>query len=89
MNPDQAIETMVGMLKVAMVLCGPVLAASLSGGILVGVLQTATQINEASIGYVFKSSLVILVFLVAGPTLADHLLQYARQSFQAVALVVR
>jgi flagellar biosynthesis protein FliQ len=88
-NPDQAIETVVGMLKVAMVLCGPVLGASLTGGILVGVLQTATQINEASIGYVFKSSLVILVLLVAGPTLMDHLLTYARHSFEAVAFVVR
>ncbi|MFP6687219.1 MAG: flagellar biosynthetic protein FliQ, partial [Polyangiaceae bacterium] len=65
MTSDQALYLMMGLLENAVMIAGPVLGAALVGGVFIGVLQTATQINEMSIAYVVKAGCVLLVFLFA------------------------
>lgn len=89
MNLDQAIALMTELLKTAVMVGGPVLGAALVGGVVIGIVQTATQINEASIAYVVKAGCVILMFLVAGTALASRTVQYTRDSFSRIADVVR
>ncbi len=65
-------------------LAGPVLLVMLVIGLGVGVLQTATQVREASIPFVFK-----LVGMAALTTLAGRLMmggveQYATNLFHAI-----
>ena len=88
MNIDQSIALMRTMLETSIFVAGPLLAAALIGGVVVGIIQTATQVNEMSVAFVVKASLVILVFIVAGTTIAEHSIRYARQSFTAIADVV-
>ena len=61
MSPDHALALLAGLLKTTMIVTGPLLAAALLGGLFVGVMQTATQINEQSIGYVLKTAVVLVV----------------------------
>jgi flagellar biosynthetic protein FliQ len=88
-SPDHAIALIADVLRVTLIVCGPLLVAALVGGLVVGVLQTATQINEASIGYVVKSSVVILTMVVVGPYAAQKVVSYARESILSIAGVVR
>jgi flagellar biosynthetic protein FliQ len=88
-NIDQAIALMTDLIKTTILVGGPILAAALVGGVVIGILQTATQINEASVAYVVKAACVLLMFLVAGTSLASRTVQYTRETFMRIADVVR
>jgi flagellar biosynthetic protein FliQ len=88
-SPDHALALIAGLLKVTLIVCGPLLAAALAGGLVVGVIQTATQINEASISFVVKCTAVILTLVLVGPYVTEKAVSYAREQITAVALVVR
>lgn len=88
MSPDRALELFVGLLQATMWVVGPVLGAALVAGVLVGIVQAATQINEASIAYVVKAGAVVVVLVTLGPTMADRAVRYTRQSFEGISKVV-
>ena len=52
-------------------------------------MQTATQINEQSIGYVLKTAVVLVVMLIAGPYMVEKSVAYARDTIGSIAEVVR
>lgn len=89
MNLDQAIALIAELFRTTLFVVGPILAASLVAGVLVAVVQTATQVNEASISFLTKIIAVVMVGLVLGPHLATYVIDYARTSWQAVGQVVR
>ncbi len=88
MNSDQALDLMARLLQVTMAIAGPILCSSLMAGVLVGIVQAATQINEASISFVFKVIVVLGVLLSIGPALAGEAVGYARESFESIQHVV-
>lgn len=89
MSIEACLGLMADMLRVTLYVVGPLLAASLIAGLAVGVVQTATQVNEPSVSYVVKAACVMGVLLAMGGTIAAHMTGYARQSFRAVGDVVR
>ena len=88
MNSDQATMLIADLLRTVLYVAGPILVVSLLAGVLVGIIQTATQINEASVSYVVKVVAVGAVLIVLGPRLAQQAVGYARQNLKAVATVV-
>jgi flagellar biosynthetic protein FliQ len=88
-SPDHALSLITGIIGITMMLVGPVLAGALIAGVFVGIVQTATQINEPSVGYVVKAGAVALVLLAAGPTLASKIVSYTRDSIGSIATVVK
>jgi flagellar biosynthetic protein FliQ len=88
MSADHALTLIRQLLGVTILVAGPLLAASLIAGVLVGIVQTATQINEASIGFAVKTSFVLLVLLLAGPAISQAVIGYTRGMFESVAQVV-
>ena len=88
MTIDQAIALMAGLLQTTVTVAGPLLGAALVGGVFIGVVQTATQINEMSMAYVVKAACLLLVLVLAGSALADKAVSFTRTSFTAVAEVV-
>jgi type III secretory pathway component EscS len=62
----------------------PALLAAVAVGILVGVLQSVTQIQDQSIGYVFKLAVVCLILLV----MSRWLMQTLDQLFDAIYRIV-
>lgn len=89
MSNDQALELFVRVFQVAMFVAGPVLLTSLVAGLFVGILQAATQINEASVSFIVKVTSVLAVLIALGPMLVTHTVDYARSSFTAIEHVVR
>ena len=89
MSPDQVLALAMAFFKATLMIATPFVAASLVAGVGVGVLQTATQVNEASVSYVVKVTAVIAVFVALGPTLGAEAIRYTKQSFESVATVVR
>lgn len=89
MSGDQALALIRGLLQITLEITGPMFAASLVAGVLVGIVQTATQINEASISYAAKVGALIMTLVLIGPIIASRAVGYARRSFESIADVGR
>ncbi len=89
MTNDHALQLISTFVQTTLAATGPVLGVALVVGTGVGVLQTATQVNEPSIAYAVKVAGLVALLLVAGPALAEKVLSYTRATFGDVAHVVR
>ncbi|MFO0676837.1 MAG: flagellar biosynthetic protein FliQ [Polyangiaceae bacterium] len=89
MTPD-AVMTLAGaFLRATLLVCSPILVTSLVAGVFVGIVQTATQVNEASVSFVVKAMAVVAVVAAVGPAIAAEAVSYTRHSFEAIGTVVR
>jgi type III secretory pathway component EscS len=64
---------------VTLVVSGIPLLASALSGMIVGVIQTATQIQEQSISFVVRFGVISLVFAVLFEWFASQLVQFLQQ----------
>lgn len=74
-------------LILVLLLSGPPLAASLVTGFVVGLLQAATQIQDATLAFVPKLVVVLLVLAAMGPVLGGALVRFSQALFLAIATV--
>jgi flagellar biosynthesis protein FliQ len=65
-------------------LAGPVLLAMLVIGLAVGILQTATQVKEASIPFVLKLAGLAVISTAAGRLMLGGVESYATRLFLAI-----
>jgi flagellar biosynthetic protein FliQ len=89
MTTDGAVELMRNMLLIIAQVSGPALLSALFVGLFVGVLQTATQVNEASISFVTKLLGVTFALVAAGPFVLAKLIDYTRNTIGSIAEIVR
>lgn len=89
MTTDGAVELFRNALFVCCLIAGPALFAALVAGLVVGVLQAATQVNEASISFVSKLIAVGLTFAVLGSWSMNQLVEYTTRTIQSIADVTR
>ena len=66
-------------LRMVAVMAGPPLVAALVVGLVIGVLQAATQVNEASVAFVPKLIVLGLVAVLAGPVVISLFVDYVRE----------
>ena len=64
---------------------GPMLILSMMVGVLIAIFQAVTQIHEQTLGFIFKLTVIILFFLIAGGWMMETLLDYARSVFALMA----
>ncbi len=89
MTPDAASELVVKALIVATKVAGPALLITLMVGLVIGVLQAATQINEASISFVAKLIAVMATLLLLGSWSLRQLMEYTTHTITSIADIVR
>lgn len=89
MNEGEVASVLQRALVVTLTVGGPIIVASLVVGLVVSVLQAATQINEATLTFVPKLLVVAAVLLVFGPGMLGSLLDFTRGVFAAAAGVAR
>lgn len=65
-------------IKVAVSLAGPLLIAALVTGLIISLLQAATQINEMTLSFIPKILAVILVLIILGPSMLTTMIDYIR-----------
>lgn len=74
-------------LWVTALIAGPVLLAALTIGLIVGIIQAATSVNEQTLTFVPKLAIVALVFVILGGTMMALLGDFLREIFAQIALV--
>ncbi len=89
MTTEAALALLLGLIEAAVRIAGPLLAVSLTAGLIVGILQAATQLNEGSVSFVVKVTAVVTTLLITGSSIAAFAVQYTRSSLLAIEHVVR
>ncbi len=71
-------------LMLLLMVSAPVLLVVLVVGLVVSIFQAATQINEATLSFVPKVVAAVAVMGIAGPWMVTTLVDYIRQTLQAI-----
>ena len=79
MDSGLVIEVTFKALWMAFVLSGPVLIALLVVGLIIGILQAATSVNESSVAFIPKLLVIAVVLLIAGPVSLALFVDYLRE----------
>jgi flagellar biosynthesis protein FliQ len=69
-------------LLLVLLVSAPPLGAALAVGLVTGVLQAATQVQEPTVGVVPRLAAVFLALAVAAPWLAARVTAFARACFE-------
>jgi flagellar biosynthetic protein FliQ len=75
-------------MKVALALAAPLLLAALISGLVVSLLQAATQINEMTLSFIPKILAVVATIIIAGPWMLNLLLDYMRTLFSNLPNII-
>jgi flagellar biosynthetic protein FliQ len=75
-------------LEVTMLLAAPLLLVALAIGLLVGIFQAATQINEMTLSFIPKLVGMAAALLVAGPWMLKEMIGYTRQLIESIPSLV-
>lgn len=60
---------------------GPVLLVSMAIGLIISIIQAATQIHEQTITFVPKLIILALILIMAGPWMLEVLVDYTKEIF--------
>ena len=77
------------MLWVTALVAAPVLLASLAIGLVVGLVQAATSVNEQTLTFVPKLAVTALVLVVFGGSMMALVGDFTQEIFAAIAQVSR
>lgn len=89
MTPESVIEFGQHALYVAMMVAAPLLLTALLVGLVIGVVQAATQINEMTLSFIPKVIAMAAVALIAGPWMLRTLVQFTRQLIESLPGAVK
>ena len=66
-------------LWITMLISAPMLLVALGVGLIIGILQAATSVNESSVAFIPKLLVIAVVLLVAGPVSLALFVDYLRE----------
>ncbi|MFA6230080.1 MAG: flagellar biosynthesis protein FliQ [Rhodanobacter sp.] len=89
MTPESIMEFGQHALYVAMLVAAPLLLTALAVGLLIGVIQAATQINEMTLSFIPKLMAMSAVALITGPWMLRLLVQFTHQLILSLPDAVR
>ncbi|MCT4706653.1 flagellar biosynthesis protein FliQ [Enterobacteriaceae bacterium H11S18] len=78
MTPESVMMMGTEAMKVALTLAAPLLLVALVTGLIISMLQAATQINEMTLSFIPKILAVFATMVIAGPWMLNLLLDYMR-----------
>ncbi|MSQ67346.1 MAG: flagellar biosynthesis protein FliQ [Gammaproteobacteria bacterium] len=84
MTPELVVTLGRGALEVTLMMMALLLIPSLVVGVVIGVLQAATQINESTLSFIPKLLTTALVLVLGGPFLLRVLSDYTTQLFALI-----
>jgi flagellar biosynthetic protein FliQ len=72
------------MLLVTTMVAAPLLVTALVTGLVIGMLQAATQINEATLSFIPKLVLLVVALMVTGPWMLKVLVDFTRNLYGSI-----
>ncbi len=75
-------------LWVTMLIAAPLLLSALAVGLLVGMFQAATQINEMTMSFIPKLLVLVLALIVAGPWMLSVIVNYTTSLMEQIPTLI-
>ena len=75
-------------LWVTMLIAAPLLLSALAVGLLVGMFQAATQINEMTLSFIPKLLVLVLALVAAGPWMLSIIINYTTQLMAEIPALI-
>ena len=84
MTPENVMDLAHSTLLVTSMIAAPLLLIALVAGLVIGMLQAATQINEATLSFIPKLLLLVLTLFAAGPWILKVLVDFTRNLYSNI-----
>jgi len=84
MSPDTVVTVGRHALEMTLMLAAPLLLTALAVGLLVGIFQAATQINEMTLSFIPKLLAMAAVLALTGPWMIRQLVEYTRGLIESI-----
>ena len=81
MEPQVAIDLGHDAMKACLLVGGPILLVSLVIGLVIGVLQAMTQVQDQTVSFVPKLMCMMLVIGLGLPWLSEQMIEFGREKF--------
>jgi flagellar biosynthetic protein FliQ len=88
MNSQAVITMGQQALYVMLLVAAPMLLAALVVGLIVSVLQAATQINEMTLSFIPKLVAMLTALVIAGPWMLAFFVDYIRRLYEAIPTAI-
>lgn len=88
MTPESVMTIGTRALEITLMLAAPMLLVALAVGLLVGVFQAATQINEQTLSFIPKLVAMAATLAFAGPWMLKLIVGYTRELFESIPMLV-
>ncbi len=84
MTPETVLDIGREALYLTMLLAGPLLLSALVVGLLIGVFQAATQIQEMTLSFIPKLAALVFALLIAGPWMLRLLMEFSTRLYLSI-----
>jgi flagellar biosynthesis protein FliQ len=88
MTPENVMDLARSTLMITSMIAAPLLLTALVTGLLIGMLQAATQINEATLSFIPKLLVLVLALFVSGPWILRLLIDFTRNLYANIPTVI-
>ncbi|HBZ14800.1 flagellar biosynthesis protein FliQ [Pantoea sp. NPDC088449] len=88
MTPESVMAMGMQAIKVGLMISAPLLLAALVTGLIISILQAATQINEMTMTFIPKILMIVGIAVVLGPWMMKIFIEYARTVFTSIPFVI-
>lgn len=88
MTPESVMTMGRHAIEVTLMVAAPMLLIALAIGLIVSIFQAATQINEQTLTFIPKLIGIFVALVVAGPWMLTIMLDYMREMFTRIPLLV-
>ena len=79
MGPETVLDVGRDALWMTVMLAGPLLGAALVVGLLIGIFQAATQIQEMTLSFIPKLLALVVALFIAGPWMIQVLVTFSKR----------
>ncbi len=87
MSQDAVLEVFHDALMLALMLCGPMLIISIIVGLVISIIQAATQVHEQTITFVPKLVAIALILLLTGPWMMNRMNEFTVKLFDLISQI--
>jgi len=88
MTQDTVMTLATQTLWMTILMAAPLLLSALAVGLLVGMFQAATQINEMTLSFIPKLGILVLALFVFGPMMLSNIVNFAQNLITSIPSLI-
>ncbi|QCI23650.1 flagellar biosynthetic protein FliQ [Buchnera aphidicola (Macrosiphoniella sanborni)] len=89
MTSEYVMELFHNAMKVSLIIASPLLLAALISGLIISILQAATQVNEQTLSFIPKIIAILGTIVILGPWMLGVMLDYMHNLFNNIPLTIK